>query len=126
MAGSTRILLVDDHDVVREGLRALLSRREGFDVVSQAGTVAESISEAKRVKPDVIVMDVRLPDGSGIELMQELRRRGHGLKGIAVSGYGQEEDTRRSREAGFSAHLIKPVDVDALMESVAAVIRTAS
>ena len=69
----TRIMLVDDHDVVREGLRALLSRREGFDIVAQAATMAEAIAEAARTQPDVIVMDVRLPDGSGIEACREIR-----------------------------------------------------
>ena len=94
--------------------------------VEAAGDVKQALEAIDSGPFALLISDLGLPDGSGIELMQELRRRGHALKGIAVSGYGQEEDTRRSKEAGFSAHLIKPVDVDALMESVAAVIRTAS
>ncbi len=68
-----RILVVDDHEVVRQGLVALLDRRDGFDVVAQAGTVAEAIAEAARFAPDLVIMDVRLPDGSGIEACREIR-----------------------------------------------------
>ena len=57
--------MVDDHEVVREGLVALLDRRDGFEVVAEAGTVAEAIEQARRNEPDIVVMDVRLPDGSG-------------------------------------------------------------
>src|SRR5216110_768448 len=60
-----RLLVVDDHEVVRQGLVALLDRREGFEVVAEAGTVAEAIEQARRFRPDIVVMDVRLPDGSG-------------------------------------------------------------
>ena len=60
-----RLLVVDDHEVVRQGLVALLDRREGFQVVAEAGTVAEAIEQARRFQPDIVVMDVRLPDGSG-------------------------------------------------------------
>ena len=68
-----RLLVVDDHEVVREGLVALLSRREEFQVVAEAGSVAESIAAARRFEPDLVVMDVRLPDGSGIEACRDIR-----------------------------------------------------
>jgi two-component system response regulator DevR len=61
-----RLLIVDDHEVVRQGLVALLDRREGFQVVAEAGTVAEAIEQAQRYEPDIVVLDVRLPDGYGI------------------------------------------------------------
>ena len=70
-----RLLVVDDHEVVRQGLVALLDRREGFQVVAEAGTAAESIEQARRFQPDIVVMDVRLPDGSGIEACREIRAR---------------------------------------------------
>ena len=66
-------LVVDDHEVVREGLRALLNRKDGFSVVGEAGTVEQAVAEAAKTEPDVIVMDVRLPDGSGIEACREIR-----------------------------------------------------
>ena len=68
-----RVMLVDDHEVVREGLRALLDRREGMKVVGEAGTVAQAVEVALREKPDVIVMDVRLPDGTGVEACRDIR-----------------------------------------------------
>jgi len=123
MPGSTRILLVDDHDVVREGLRALLSRREGFDVVSQAGTVAESISEAKRVKPDVIVMDVRLPDGSGIEACREIREAMPETKVIILTSYADDEAVFASILAGASGYVLKQTRGSALADAIAAVAR---
>ncbi len=67
---------------------------------------------------DLVVSDLGLPDGSGFDLMRELRDQ-YGLKGIAVSGYGMEEDLRRSREAGFLEHLVKPVDVEKLKAALA-------
>ena len=68
-----RLLVVDDHEVVRQGLVAVLDRRPGFQVVAEAGTVAESIDAARRFRPDIVVMDVRLPDGTGIEACREIR-----------------------------------------------------
>ncbi|HEV8353964.1 MAG TPA: response regulator transcription factor, partial [bacterium] len=68
-----RLLVVDDHEVVRQGLVALLDRRAGFEVAAEAGTVAESIEAARRHQPDIVIMDVRLPDGSGIEACREIR-----------------------------------------------------
>jgi len=69
---ATRIFLVDDHDVVREGLRALLQRRAGFEIVGQAGTVAEVVREAAHIQRTASFMDVRLPDGNGIEACREI------------------------------------------------------
>src|SRR5215216_5169017 len=68
-----RLLVVDDHEIVRQGLVAMLGRKPGFQVVAEAGTVAESIEMARRFRPDLVVMDVRLPDGSGVEACREIR-----------------------------------------------------
>jgi two-component system response regulator DevR len=68
-----RVMLVDDHEVVREGLRTLISRHKELVVAAEASTMAEAIEAAARAKPDVIVMDVRLPDGSGVEACREIR-----------------------------------------------------
>jgi two-component system response regulator DevR len=62
-----RLLVVDDHEVVRQGLVALIDRREKFQVVAEAGNVEEALDAARRFQPDLVIMDVRLPDGSGIE-----------------------------------------------------------
>ena len=68
-----RVMIVDDHEVVREGLRSLLNRKPGMTVVAEAGNVAQAIERALQEKPDVVVMDVRLPDGSGVEACREIR-----------------------------------------------------
>src|SRR5689334_1921925 len=70
-----RILLVDDHEVVRDGVKALIESNDDLTVVGEAGSVKEAIAQAERTKPDVVVMDVRLADGSGIEATREIRAR---------------------------------------------------
>src|SRR3954451_3007958 len=86
-----RVMLVDDHEVVREGLRALLNRRPGMSVVAEAGTMASAVEVALREKPDVIVMDVRLPDGSGVEACREIRGERPETKMIMLTSYADEE-----------------------------------
>lgn len=117
-----RILLVEDHPDTAEAMADLL-RLIGHEVVV-AGSVGEALETAGALLKDgegggvdLVVSDLGLPDGSGQDLMRELVRR-HGLKGIALSGYGMEEDVRRSHEAGFTRHLTKPVDLAALREAI--------
>jgi len=97
---TTRVLIVDDHEVVREGLRTLLTRRDGMEVVGQAANVQEAIAEAAKMKPDVIVMDVRLPDGSGIEACREIREARPETKVIMLTSYADEEAVFASIIAG--------------------------
>jgi PAS domain S-box-containing protein len=106
-----RILLVEDHEPTRITLGRLLQRR-GY-VVETAGTLAVAREVAAARDFDLFISDLGLPDGDGAELMIELGQTG-GPPGIALSGYGMEEDVARSRAAGFFAHLTKPVDIDAL------------
>src|SRR4029077_15866139 len=87
----TRILLCDDHEVVREGLRGLIARQEGMSVVGEAGTVAEVIETAARTKPDVVIMDVRLPDGSGVEACRTIRETRPETKVIMLTSYADDE-----------------------------------
>jgi len=108
---SLRVLIVEDHPDTAEMLARLL-QATGY-IAESAGTVAGALELASVNPFDVVVSDVGLPDGSGYELMRHLRKR-HGLKGIAMSGYGMEEDVRKSIEAGFSEHLVKPVDFSRL------------
>ena len=105
----TRILIVDDHEVVREGLRALLARREGFEVVGQAGTVEQAIAEAARTEPDVIVMDVRLPDGSGIEACREIREVRPETKVIMLTSYADDDAVFASILAGAAGYVLKQI-----------------
>jgi PAS domain S-box-containing protein len=111
-----RILLVEDHGDTARVISQLL-RAAGHDVIT-AGAVATAAQEAEQHDFDLLISDLGLPDGSGIDLMRELRARGKTMPAIAMTGYGQEEDTRRTRQAGFLAHLTKPVDIDQLQRAV--------
>jgi CheY-like chemotaxis protein len=87
--------------------------------VAVAGSVAEALAVAGTQTFDFVVSDVGLPDGDGYQFFTELRRLRPGLHGIAMSGYGMEEDLQRSRAAGFTAHLVKPVSIAALEKALA-------
>ncbi len=109
---SLRLLLVEDHDSTREVLARIL-RRSGHDVHA-ARTAAEALRLTEEIAGfHVVISDIGLPDQSGLELMRQLRDR-HGLPGIALSGYGMEEDLKNARAAGFFAHLVKPLAIDQL------------
>jgi DNA-binding NarL/FixJ family response regulator len=115
------LLVVDDHEVVRQGLVALLDRREGLQVVAQAGSVAESIDQARRFKPDIVVMDVRLPDGSGIEACREIRSELPATRVIMLTSYPDEEAVLSAIVAGASGYLLKQIrarDLVAAIETV--------
>lgn len=111
-----RVLLVEDHLDTARAMAKLL-RLSGC-VVHAAASVAEALKLAAAEPIDVLVSDIGLPDASGYELMRELKSR-YGVRGIALSGYGMEEDARRSREAGFEDHIVKPVNVSQLRLAIA-------
>jgi two-component system, NarL family, response regulator DevR len=116
-----RLLVTDDHEVVRQGLVALLDRRAGFEVVAQAGTVAEAIAQAARFEPDVVVMDVRLPDGSGIEACREIRAARPETRVVMLTSYPDEEAVLSAIIAGASGYLLKQIrgrDLVSALESV--------
>ena len=110
-----RILLVEDHVDTAAALAELLVAM-GHDV-TVAVNVASALAAAARQRFDFVVSDIGLPDGTGHELMRELVRR-YRLRGVAVSGYGMEEDRRRSLASGFAQHLTKPISVQQLREAL--------
>ena len=120
---NTRIMIVDDHDVVREGLLALLRRREGFEVVGEAANVQEAIDQAARTLPDVIVMDVRLPDGSGIEACRAIRAARPETKVLMLTSYADEDAVLASILAGAAGYVLKQTRGRDLAEAIAAVAR---
>jgi DNA-binding NarL/FixJ family response regulator len=122
-AARLRVMLVDDHEVVREGLRALLNRRPGMSVVAEAGTVAQAVEVALREQPDVIVMDVRLPDGTGVEACREIRSELPDTRMIMLTSYADEEAVIASILAGASAYLLKQTRGTQLADAVEAVAR---
>ena len=104
-----RLLVVDDHEVVRQGLVALRDRRETFQVVAEAGTVAEAIDQARRHRPDIVIMDVRLPDGSGIEACREIRAELPETRVVMLTSYPDEEAVLSAIVAGASGYLLKQI-----------------
>jgi len=116
-----RVMLVDDHEVVREGLRTLLSRQKGMLVVAEAGTMAEAIEAAARAKPDVIVMDVRLPDGSGVEACRTIREARPDTKVIMLTSYADDEALFASIVAGAAGYLLKQTRGQAVVDAITSV-----
>jgi two-component system response regulator DevR len=116
-----RLLVVDDHEVVRQGLVALLDRRPGFEVVAQAGSVAESIDQARLHRPDIVVMDVRLPDGSGVEACRAIRYELPETRVIMLTSFPDDEAVLSAIVAGASGYLLKQIrarDLVAALEAV--------
>ena len=115
------LLIVDDHEVVRQGLVALLGRRPEFQVVAEAGTVADAVEAARRFEPDLVIMDVRLPDGSGIEACREIRAELPATRVVILTSYPDEDAVLSAIVAGASGYLLKQVrarDLVAALEAV--------
>ncbi len=119
-----RVLLVEDHAPTRDTLAKLLARRH-YDVLT-AGSVGEARELGAAGDFEVVIADIGLPDGDGYELMAELRAQRPGVSGIALSGYGAEEDVVRSDQAGFARHLTKPVSIDMLEEAISHIVDSAA
>jgi two-component system, NarL family, response regulator DevR len=116
-----RLLVVDHHEVVRQGLVALLDRRPGFQVVAEAGTVEEAIAQARLHQPDIVVMDVRLPDGSGVEACREIRAELPGTRVIMLTSFPDDEAVLSAIVAGAAGYLLKQIrarDLVAALEAV--------
>jgi DNA-binding NarL/FixJ family response regulator len=116
-----RLLIVDDHEVVRQGLTSVLDRRDAFQVVAEAGSVAESLEMARKFEPDIVIMDVRLPDGSGIEACREIRADLPTTRVVILTSYPDEEAVLSAIIAGASGYLLKQIrarDLVAALEAV--------
>ena len=113
-----KILIVDDHDIVRKGLAMLVSRHEDLSVVAEAGTVAEAVANAREFVPDVVVMDIRLPDGSGIEACREIRDENADIKVLMLTSYSDEEAVMGSIMAGASGYLLKEIRSQEIVDAI--------
>jgi len=118
-----RIMLVDDHEVVRYGLKNLLERQPGWEVVAEAGTVAESIRRANEYQPDIIVMDIRLRDGSGIEACREIVKVHPQIKVIMLTSFAEDELLFNAISAGAVGYVLKQVGNDDLLRAIETVAR---
>lgn len=116
-----RVLLVDDHEVVRHGVRVVLEAHPEIEVVGEAGSVAEAIRRAGFDDPDVVLMDVRLPDGSGVEACRDIRQRFPNIRVLMLSSFADEEALLSSIVAGASGYVLKRVQGSELVANVLAV-----
>jgi len=114
----TTLMVVDDHSVVRMGLIALLQKVPGFTVAGEAGKVSEAVAKAEQLNPDVVLMDVRLPDGSGIECCRAIRARRPETRVLMLTSYDDRDAAVASVMAGASGYLLKQVEPEELLRAV--------
>jgi DNA-binding NarL/FixJ family response regulator len=114
------LLIVDDHPVVRDGLRGMFDSAPGFHVLGEAANGVEAVARAADLDPDVILMDLRMPGGSGVEAIRELARRGARAKVLVLTTYDTDSDTLPAIEAGATGYLLKDAPRDELFTAVRA------
>jgi two-component system response regulator DevR len=112
------VFLLDDHEVVRTGLRALLEAGHDIDVVGEAGTVADALARIPAAQPDVAILDVRLPDGSGVEVCREIRATSPQIACVMLTSYADDEALIASVMAGAAGYVLKQVGGLDLIETI--------
>ena len=113
-----RLVLVDDHEIVRQGIKALIDLQDDMEVVGEAGTVADAVKRVGFDTPDMVILDVRLPDGTGVEACREIRSRWPTVKVLMLTSYADEEALMAAIMAGASGYLLKRIDGVSLVENI--------
>jgi two-component system response regulator DevR len=116
-----RIIIVDDHEVVRLGLRALLERHPSFSVVDEAGTAKEAVQKVLQHRPEVVVMDIRLPGGNGIEACREIAAQAPDTKVIMLTSFAEDEMLFEAIAAGAAGYVLKQIGGDDLVRAIESV-----
>lgn len=116
-----RIILVDDHEVVRLGLKSLLERHPQFEVIAEAGSAKEALEQVERMLPDVVLMDIRLPGTSGIEACEEITKKFPDIKVIMLTSYAEDDMLFSAIRAGASGYVLKQIGAEDLMKAIEAV-----
>jgi two-component system, NarL family, response regulator DevR len=116
-----KVLVVDDHEVTRVGLRTVLSREHSINVVGEAASVMDTIDEARRLQPNVVLMDVRLSDGSGVDACRAIRDSCPATRVLFLTSYQDDEAVLAAVIGGAAGYLLKHVDVQALLRAIHAV-----
>jgi len=116
-----RILLVDDHEIVRLGLKALLERHPSFEVIAEANTARDAVEKVEALLPDIVVMDIRLPGGSGIEACEEIVERFPDSKVIMLTSYAEDEMLFSAIRAGAAGYVLKQIGGEDLVRAIEAV-----
>ncbi|MFN2624585.1 MAG: response regulator [Mycobacteriales bacterium] len=114
---ATRVLLVDDHDLIREGLRRAFERAGDFEVVGEASSAADAVAAVERDRPDVVIMDLRLPDGTGLEATRRLRAASDTLGIVILTMYAGDQQLFDAIEAGASAFVPKSAPADEVISA---------
>jgi len=113
-----RILLVDDHRIVREGLASMLSTQPDMDVVGEAGTGIEAIEQARHLQPDIILLDLEMPDLDGVGVLESVRTALPGARVIILTAYGTDERILDAVRAGAKGYLLKGAGLDEVLHAV--------
>ena len=113
-----RMMLVDDHEVVRLGLRALFEQTKKIDVVAEAGTVADAIERAAKHRPDLVLMDLRLPDGTGLDACRDILSANPDTRVLFLTSHSDEEAVTSTILAGASGYLLKEIGSKALIDAI--------
>ena len=116
--GKITVFLLDDHEVVRRGVHELLSVEDDIEVVGEAGTAADALVRIPATRPDVAVLDVRLPDGSGVEVCREIRSRDTGVKCLMLTSFADDEALFDAIMAGASGYVLKAIRGHELLAAV--------
>lgn len=113
-----RVLIVDDHTLFRNGIKLLLQRQEGFEVVGEAGDALEGVKLAKRLKPDVVLQDLHMPGTSGLQALPLLKEEAPGAQVVMLTVSEDAEDLLEALRNGARGYLLKNIDTDFLLESI--------
>jgi two-component system response regulator DevR len=116
--GKISVFLLDDHEVVRRGVHELLSMEDDIEVVGEAGTAADALARIPATSPDVAVLDVRLPDGSGVEICREIRSGDESVKCLMLTSYADDEALFDAIMAGASGYALKAIRGDELLAAI--------
>jgi two-component system, NarL family, response regulator DevR len=118
-----RVFVLDDHEIVRRGLRELFEAEDDLEVVGEAGTAEEAVGRIPATRPDVAVLDVRLPDGDGVEVCREIRSRHEEISCLVLTSFADDEAVYAAIMAGASGYVLKQVKGNDLVDAVRRVAR---
>ncbi|MGA5166145.1 MULTISPECIES: response regulator [Streptomyces] len=116
--GKITVFLLDDHEVVRRGVHEMLSVEDDIEVVGEAGTAADALVRIPAARPDVAILDVRLPDGSGVEVCREVRALDESIKCLMLTSYADDEALFDAIMAGASGYVLKAIRGNELLSAV--------
>jgi two-component system response regulator DevR len=115
---TVRVFLLDDHEVVRRGVRDLLEAQDDFEVVGEAGTAHEALARVPSIQPDVAILDMRLPDGNGVEVCRELRSRNENIQCLILTSFDDNEALFNAIMGGAAGYLLKQIKGTDLVDAV--------